>query len=422
MLTYAEAMLVLRSSVPPPPAQRMRPLAQSLDCVLARDVLAEMDLPPFEKSSMDGWAVRADSTHTGETRLRVAGRILAGDAPGAVLAEGSTWKIMTGAPLPVGANAVVMVEKSSLQTDDAVLLHEIARPGQNVCHQGEDLREGEVVLRRGTHIDACALAVLASVGADPVPVHTLPRVAVIPTGDELVSTHGPKPLPGQIRESNGALLEAQLRSLCVALTVVRCGIARDEQSALLQHLDVGLGHDVLLLSGGVSMGDADLVPLLLRERGMEVLIEKVAIKPGKPMLFGRVRRSDGGLCHVFGLPGNPVSTLVTFEIFVRPFLLALMGLEFPEPRRVHARLGGTRALKRIPRLQHVPCSLRSTPQGFETEPLAWHGSADLRGVLGADGLMLIDIGEGQVEPGAAVEVHVLDGAAFRGPARASRGA
>lgn len=420
MITRDEALQILRAVVPPPPPVRQVPLAQSLHRVLGATVHAECDLPPFEKSSMDGWAVRAEDTASGNALLRVQGRILAGDAPGAVLHPGCTWKIMTGAPMPQGADAVVMVERSSMQGVEQVLLQEAAAAGQNVCHQGEDLRSGEAVLQPGTWIDACSLGVLASVGADPVPVYRLPSVAVIPTGDELVSTHGPTPMPGQIRESNGALLEAQLRSCCSALTVVRPGIARDDEAALLRHLDVGLGHDILLLSGGVSMGDADLVPLLLRQRGMEVLIEKVAIKPGKPLLFGRVRRDDGGWCHVFGLPGNPVSTFVTFEIFVRPFLLAWMGAAFAPGRVLQARLGGTRALKRIPRLQHVPCSLQDSDLGLTATPLPWHGSADLRGILGAAGFLLIDSGIGALDPGAMLPVHLLDAASFAGRGRASR--
>lgn len=419
MLTREAALRVIASALPPAPARRRVPLAQAWQRVLCEDVRAEADQPPFEKSSMDGWAVRA--AETGQGPLRVAGRILAGDAPGAVLPAGSAWKIMTGAPLPEGADAVVMVEQSEMLDGGFVQLNATATAGQNVCHRGEDVRRGDVVAPRGTLIDACTSALLASAGADPAPVHALPTIAVIPTGDELVPSHGPAPAPGQIRESNGALLEAQVRSVSAALSVVRPGIARDDEALLLQHLDVGLGHDLLLLSGGVSMGDADLVPLLLRQRGLEVLIEKVAIKPGKPLLFGRVRNGQH-CCHVFGLPGNPVSSFVTFEVFVRPFLLGWMGASETRPRILQATLTGTQALKRLPRFQHVPCSLRFHEDRLEAQPLPWHGSADLRGLAGAAGLLLIPEGEGRVQPGEKLAVHLLPGGRFDGPAAGSRNA
>lgn len=418
MLNAAEALEILRGAVKTAPPRMLRALDEALGCVLAEDVRAEMDQPPFEKSSMDGWAVCAAEVEKG-VELKSVGRILAGMAPGMRISAGETAKIMTGAPLPEGADAVVMVEKSVELGAGRVRLEATVVAGENVCHRGEDLRAGEVVLRRGTSLDAVALSLLASVGCDPAPVHVLPRVMVLPTGDELVSTHGPKPLPGQIRESNGTLIEAALRAAFPALRVVRTGIAPDAEAELLEHLRVGLGHDVFILSGGVSMGDADLVPMLLKNLGLEVLIEKVAIKPGKPLLFGRVTGTDGHTCHVFGLPGNPVSSFVTFELFVKPFIAALSGAPFPLPVLLPARLRHTRALKRIQRRQHIPCALGITSEGLVAEPLPWHGSADMRGVLGADGLLLVEAGEGTLAPGSMVSVHLLAGARCRGeiPAR-----
>jgi molybdopterin molybdotransferase len=406
MLSVQEALLVLRAAVPAPRERVFVPLSLGLGHALAQDVRAEMDQPPFEKSSMDGWAVRSTDVYP-EVRLRIVGRVLAGTAPGLAIGAGETAKIMTGAPLPEGADAVVMVERSTEDGAGHVTLHAGVAAGENVCHRGEDLREGEVVLRKGTHLEATALALLASVGCDPVPVHALPRVMVLPTGDELVSAHGPRPLPGQIRESNGVYLEAALRTVLPGVRVVRTGIAPDAEAQLLEHLRVGLGHDVLILSGGVSMGDADLVPELLRGLGLEVLIEKVAIKPGKPLLFGRVTSPSGHVCYVFGLPGNPVSSAVTFDLFVKPFVLAWAGAGFAEPSVVQARLLSPRAMKRIPRKQHLPCVLRTVDSAFVAELMPWHGSADLRGMLGADGLVMIDAGEGSIESGSLVEVHLL---------------
>ncbi len=420
MLTATAALEILREAVKAPPPRVFRALDESLGCVLAEDVRAEMDQPPFEKSSMDGWAVRAADVQSG-VELKSVGRILAGMPPGLSIHAGETAKIMTGAPLPDGADAVVMVEKSVELGGGRVRLDAGVVAGENVCHRGEDLRAGEIVLRRGTVLDAVALSLLASVGCDPAPVHALPRVLVLPTGDELVAAHGPKPLPGQIRESNGTLIEALLTAAFPALRVVRTGIAPDAEAELLEHLRVGLGHDVFILSGGVSMGDADLVPMLLKNLGLEVLIEKVAIKPGKPLLFGRVSGKDGHCCHVFGLPGNPVSSFVTFELFVKPFIAALAGAPFPAPVLLPARLRHVRSLKRIPRRQHIPCVLGVGAEGLVAEPLPWHGSADMRGVLGADGLLLVEAGEGVVLPESTVSVHLLAGARCRGeiPARGS---
>ena len=340
MIPKAEALAIVIDAAPEPRETEEVPLEQACGRVLARPACSDMDMPPFEKSSMDGWAVRAQDVRPG-VRLRIIDRIMAGQVPARPIGPGETMKVMTGAPVPEGADAVVMVERSEEEAggEHVTILASIA-PDTNICHRGEDLRRGEEVLPAGAFITPESAALLAMIGVDPVPVWRVPSVAVIPTGDELVEPGGQPPGPGEIRESNGLLLDALLQRVSPALKPLRPGIARDDEASLDRMLDVGLDHDVLLLSGGVSMGDLDLVGAVLSRRGLEVLVEKVAIKPGKPLLFGRVVRDDGGLCHVFGLPGNPLSTWITFELFVRPFLLASMGAGEITRDEISVRFGG----------------------------------------------------------------------------------
>jgi molybdopterin molybdotransferase len=398
------------------------PLALAAGRVLAADARSDLDLPPFEKSSMDGWAVRAEDVATAPATLRVLGAVPAGSLATRPVGRGETWKIMTGAALPEGADAVVIVEDSeTLEGGREVRLLRAARPWQNVCRQGEDVRKGDVVVSAGTGLDAVALSLLASIGVDPAPTFAPPRVCVVPTGDELVDASGPPPGPGKIRESNGILLEAQIRQVSAAIPVFRPGVARDTGESLRQFLDVGCDHDVLILSGGVSMGDLDLVGKELAARGLRVLVEKVSIKPGKPLLFGHVARKDGGRCAVFGLPGNPVSSYVTFELFVRPFLLKWLGSEDPRADVVRATLDAERPPKVIPRTQHLPAVLSSDEQGaLRVRPIAWHGSADLRGVLDANAMIVIDPDRPAPAPGELVAVERLAGREVRPGTRGPR--
>ncbi|HYC78645.1 MAG TPA: molybdopterin molybdotransferase MoeA, partial [Planctomycetota bacterium] len=345
MLSKAEALAIVLAEAAKERAFEEAPLCAALGRALTRDAVADADIPPFEKSSMDGWAVRAADVARAPRTLRVLGAIHAGSPAPRPIEPGATWKIMTGAPLPEGADAVIPVEDSTAAPDGAsVELRATAVPGRHVCRRGEDARAGEAVVRAGTMLDAAALAVLAATGNDPAPTFAAPRVCVIPTGDELVRADGPPPPPGKIRESNGVLLEAQIRATSPALTVLRPGVARDDRASLDRFLDVGLDHDVLVLSGGVSMGDLDLVGVALKDRGLVPLVEKVSIKPGKPLLFGHAPRRSGGRCAVFGLPGNPVSSFCTFELFVRPYLLARLGVDDVAPDEVAALLDHDREL------------------------------------------------------------------------------
>ncbi len=391
MMTKEEAIaIILAHGVAGRRASEV-PLSDARGRALAADVSAGSDFPPFDKSTMDGYAVAALDVAS-PTILPVSGRIVAG-MEGAPLQRGTAAKIMTGAPLPPGADAVLPVEDTAMMHGGShVELRRAVKPWQNVARRGEDFRKGDVVVARGTIMDAPVLALLAMLGRDPVPSFTAPRVCVVPTGDELVPPGDAIVQPGAIYESNGTLLESQLLEVVPSLRVTRVGIARDNRASLNAFFDVGLDHDVLVLSGGVSMGDLDLVGVLLKERGLRVAIEKVSIKPGKPFLFGDVVRTDGHVCTVFGLPGNPVSSCVTMELFVRPWLLARLGSLAPLGATISARLRVDRAIKAIPRTQHVPATLRVGADGATVSPVRWNGSGDLRGLAQANALAVLPMG------------------------------
>ncbi len=282
--------------------------ARALGRILADNVVADRNYPPFDRSTRDGYAVRSSDAATPGAKLRLAGESRAGVAFEGTVAAGECVRILTGAPLPRGANAVVMQEHVRAEGDFVVLV-EPARPGQHFVLAGEHARVGEVVVPRGTRLGYAELAVLAEVGRVNVAVTRRPRVAILSTGDELVPVEN-APGPFQIRNSNSISLSAQ-----VALAggePILTGIAHDTAGELRERIGQGLEYDILVLSGGVSVGKYDMVEQVLRELGAEFLFDAVAIRPGKPAVFAWCRGKP-----VFGLPGNPVSTMVTFESVCR---------------------------------------------------------------------------------------------------------
>ncbi|MEZ6196520.1 MAG: molybdopterin molybdotransferase MoeA [Planctomycetota bacterium] len=394
-------------------------LDEALGRVLAEDVAADMDQPPFDRASMDGFAVRAADLAAGAAELAVVGTVAAGEVADFEVGPGACARIMTGAPMPAGADAVVMVERSRDLGGDRVALEDETRAGANVAPRGQDVREGEVVLRRGTPLRPVEIGVLASVGRDRVRVFPRPRVAVVATGDELVPPGAGRPGPGQIRESNAHMLAAQVAALGEGIRAERLGIARDTREDVDAFLDRGLAADVLILSGGVSMGDYDFVHVALKERGLAVKLERVAIKPGKPLLFGSLD-VEGRRVFVFGLPGNPVSSFVTFELFVRPFLRGLTG-RAATPLEIRVRVAADCAGRAMPRTQHLPAVLESTDEGLGVRALEWHGSGDLRGLADANAFVVVPTGEAPPAAGEMATVLVIESEALRRSPRASRG-
>jgi molybdopterin molybdotransferase len=399
MIAVEKALEIVLSRVSTLPAEEID-FTDAPGRILREDVAADTDLPPFRRSAVDGYAVRAEDTASLPARLRLVGSVPAGTYPDFRVGPGETASIMTGAPVPEGADAVQMVEESREEETGVVLLSSVS-PGQNVAPRGAEVIRGEVVLRKGTRLDPAAVAVAATVGRTRLSVGRRPTVSVAATGDELVHP-GESPGPGQIRNSNGFSLLAQCRSVGIEASYL--GVARDTEASLREFIRTGLGSDVLLLSGGVSMGRYDLVEKVLEEFGVEILVDAVALKPGKPLVFGV--GDDGKL--VFGLPGNPVSTMVTFELFVRTALARLEGEENPVRDNLRARILD-RLSNRGPRRAYLPGWLRAGEGGeLVAEPIPTKGSADIVAFSKANALLIVPEERDRIEPGEWVSVHPLD--------------
>lgn len=307
-------------------------LLDALGAVLAEDVVADRDVPPFRNSAMDGYAVRGADVASAPVRLRVTGDIAAGATPRAAVGPGEAMRIMTGAPMPDGADTVVRVEDTDNRLD-AVTITAATKPGTSVRAAGEDLRAGETILRRGTLLRPAEIGVLATLGKKTVRVTRRPRVAVLSTGDELVELDQPLGA-GQIRDANRYSLASAVRAL--GLEPVVLGIVRDTADDLRRALRAAAAQaDLIVTSGGVSVGDHDHVKPVVDELGA-MDFWSIAIRPGRPLAFGEI---DGTL--IFGLPGNPVSSLLGFELFVRPALLTMAGRRLLHRPRVTATLDDT---------------------------------------------------------------------------------
>ncbi len=314
-------------------------LSSSLSFVLASDVRVPEDLPPFANTAMDGYAVRAADTAGAPVELRVVGVLAAGTAPVQAVEAGTTVQIMTGAPIPAGADAIAIVERTEPGSSPGMVrILDPVPPGLYVRSAGSDLRRGELALAAGTVIGPADIGLLASVGASPVTVHRRPNVGVFSTGDELVSDGSPL-TAGQIRDSNRlALLAALQRDACIGVDL---GSFRDDERAIAAALRDGVERcDVLLTSGGVSMGEFDFVKVALEklvdELGGQVHQFKIAIKPAKPLSFAMIATPAGRLVPVFGLPGNPVSSMVSYQVVALPALRRLAGHRSPLPHRIPA--------------------------------------------------------------------------------------
>ena len=319
MIPVEEARTRILAACPPLPARSV-PLADALGSVLAEPIVSTVDVPPFANTAMDGFAVRASDTAAAPVRLDVVGTLAAGaDPAGLTVGPGQAVRIMTGAPMPAGADAVVMVERTSPAGVDNVTIEVAATVGDHIRSAGDDLRAGQTVFEASTVVTPGHVGVLASLGLSEVTVFPPARVGVLSTGDELVE--GSKPLrPGQIRDSNRPTLLAVVREAgCVAVDL---GTARDDEDAIRTKLEEGLATcDAIVTSGGVSVGDFDYVKVVLDQIG-RMDWWQLAVRPAKPLAFGVAGPRD---TPVFGLPGNPVSSMVSFELFVRPALRRMMG-------------------------------------------------------------------------------------------------
>lgn len=367
-------------------------LHEALHRILASDVLSDIDMPPFDKSAMDGYACRrADLQY----ELAVIETIQAGTPPTKAIRERQCAKIMTGAMLPEGADCVIMVEFTE-ETRDGIVRFTGPSTLDHICRKSEDIRVGELVLRKGSRIGPQHIAVLATVGCMRPRVYRKARVGIIATGDELVEPNE-RPGPSQIRTSNSYQLYAQV--LTAGAVPTYYGIARDTEAQIDGALKRAIGqNDVVLVSGGVSKGDYDLVPGVMQRNGIEILFDSIAMKPGKPTTFGVSPE-----IYCFGLPGNPVSTFVQFEILVKPFLYKLMGHDFRVPYSV-LPLSARVVPRRTERETWLP--VKVTADG-RAQPGEYHGSAHINALCQADGLIVIPIGSGALEEGTLVRVRPL---------------
>jgi molybdopterin molybdotransferase len=387
VLTFEDARRVVeeQASQVAPGGTETLDLLRAAGRVLAEPIAADRDLPPFPRATRDGYAVRAADLATLPAKLNVIGEIKAGPLPGqspSTLDRGQTFSIMTGAPVPPGADAVVMVEYTSLQADFVEITKGI-KPGENIVAQGAEARHGTPLLAKGARLNEAAIALAAMVGRSQLPVFVRPRVAVLATGDEIVDIDA-EIRPTQIRNSNSYSLAAQIQK--AGGDPVLLPIAPDEPRALRRLIEQGLQSDLLIMTGGVSMGRYDFVEQVLAELQAEFFFTGARIQPGKPVVFGQTLCGAGAPAragasapvskYFFGLPGNPVSTMVTFDLFARPMLEALAGMSplplvFPHARlksAIHVKTG----LKRF-----LPAILSGAYEDSQAELVLWQGSGDI---------------------------------------------
>ena len=398
MISVAEAIQIVRQHTAPLSTERV-PIVAALGRVLAEDVVADTDLPPFDRAQMDGYAVRAQDVKEAPVRLRIAGESAAGKGWHHQLEEGHAVRIMTGAPVPAGADSVQQVELTHELKDGTVVeLLESVEVGKSIVPRGSEITAGEVVLRAGTTIKAAMLAVLAAFGYAQVQVFQKPRVAVLATGSELVAVDQ-KPGQDQIRDSNNYSISAYAE--LAGAVVERMPLTGDETSLLKTQLaEAAKRCDVIVTSGGVSMGVYDVTKAALKELDAEIFFERVALRPGKPTVFARL--PNGTL--VFGLPGNPVSVSVTFNLFARTALLAMQGTAEPTLKRETAVLA--RSVKGTSdRENYLPAQLTTNDDGeLVAFPLKWGGSSDFVAFALTTALVIVPANVKAIEAGSLVSV------------------
>jgi molybdopterin molybdotransferase len=398
MISVAEAIQIVRQQTPVLPAEQVE-LPYALGRVLAQNIVADSDLPPFDRSQMDGYAVRAEDVKHAPVQLRIVGESAAGRGWHNELKEGQAVRIMTGAPVPAGADSVQQVELAHELKDKTVVeLLETVEQGRSIVKQGAEIKAGETVLTAGTTINAAMMAVLAAFGYAKVEVSRQPRVGVLATGTELVPIEQ-KPGQDQIRDSNNYSIGAYAE--LAGAVVERLPLSGDETSLLKKQIIDGAERcDMIVTSGGVSMGVYDVTKSALKELDAEIFFERVALRPGKPTVFARL--PNGTL--VFGLPGNPVSVSVTFNLFARAALLAMQGATEPALKQETAALARS-AKGTMERESYLPAQLTTNDDGqLIAFPLKWGGSSDFVAFAVATALVILPANVKSVEAGSLVKV------------------
>jgi molybdopterin molybdotransferase len=374
------------------------PMLAAADRVLAEVISADRDIPPFRRATRDGYAVRASDLGKLPVTLAVIGEVKAGikaeNIP-ATVGRGEAASIMTGAPVPPGADAVVMVEYTSSQSDRVEISKSVAA-GENVVPRGSEARQGGSLLDRGARLNDAAIALAASVGRSRLEVFKRPTVAVLTTGDEIVDLDS-TPGPTQIRNSNSYSLAVQVRE--AGGEPVLLPIAPDEPRKLRKLIQQALQYDLLLLTGGVSMGRYDLVEQVLTEMQAEFFFTGAKIQPGRPVVFGRIPDDN----YFLGLPGNPVSTMVTFELFARPMIEALAGMSPGKLMFLHARLKSEIRVK-TGQKRFLPALISGEFENSQVELVAWQGSGDIAATARANCYVVVAPDQGRIAAGEFVAV------------------
>jgi len=399
MILFEDALKTVLSQEMHPAVEHVS-LSDSLGRILAEDIFSDLDMPPFDKSAVDGYACMISDFPEPATgvqnvvELVISETIAAGSVPKNVVSPGQCSKIMTGAMIPPGADCVIMVEDTEQIGESRVRINR-KQIVKNICYRAEDIKMGDRVLQKGMQVSPAHIAVLAGVGAVNPLVARLPKVGIISTGDELVEP-GITPGLAQIRNSNAWQLEAQVKALPARPSYY--GIVGDTGHGMRKTIDLALDeNEVVLLTGGVSMGDFDFVPAVMEEAGVEILFKSIAIQPGKPTVFGHRNKT-----YIFGLPGNPVSSFVLFEMLVKPFLLRMMGCSM-DPVTLTLPIGTDYSRRKSGRKSMIPVIIRNEA----AFPVEYHGSAHINAYSVANGIMILEIGTTTIKKGEQVHVRPL---------------
>lgn len=393
MIPFEKAVEIIKSSTSPLCKTEAVPLASSLNRVLSQDIVSDINMPPFRKTAVDGYACRMEDLSKPLTIIEV---IPAGTLPSKNIEKGTCAKIMTGAPVPLGSDCVIPVEDTETLPDGTIRFTG-DKPKTNICELGEDIRIGESPIPRGSLIKPQHIAIMAALGCHTPLVAVQPRVSILPTGDELVEPTA-FPSNGQIRNSNGHQLISQV--VACGASPVYDGIIRDTEEITEKALYKALNEsDVVVLTGGVSMGDFDYVPKIMERLGIKILFDSIAVQPGKPTTFG-----VAGSKLVFGLPGNPVSSFIQFELLVKPALLMLMGCSNPYTPVYKLPLATDYIRKRAERLGFFPIQITAESQVM---PIEFHGSAHIFALANANGIASIPLGVKDFKKGDLVDVRPI---------------
>jgi molybdopterin molybdotransferase len=402
MLSVEEALERILANIKPLAIMHV-PLSEALGLVLAQDIVAQENIPPFDNSAMDGFALLSKDSKPVNglpIRLRVTGEIAAGYVASSAVEDGTAMRIMTGAPVPLGADTVIQVELTRSAGPDSPwveVLEEVA-PGNNIRPAGEDMQRGQTILTHGIEIGAWEIGVLATLGWATVPVIRRPRVAILGTGDEVIDI-GESLQPGKIRNSNSYLLEAAVQQ--AGAKAYRLGVARDTVESLREKFSEAMTYDLILTSGGVSVGDFDLVKKIMQEQG-NIDFWRINMQPGKPVAFGYI-----GEAPLLGLPGNPVSTAVTFELFGRPLIRKMLGhtrLLKPQIEVIVKDGVSDRAMRRY----YVRAHVTWQDGRFIAQTTGNQGSHMMTSLLNANAFVIVPEGGVVIHPGDTAQALMLD--------------